>query len=290
MKEKALVLWSGGKDCNLALQLAKEAGYEIIALVTFYSKSTEFRAHARELMDLQSKSLGIPHLLIEIGEPFAENYELQLRKLKDQLGITVAVSGDISEVHGNTNWISDRAQVVGMKTFLPLWHKERTEVMNLLLEYNFEIILTLVKSPWLNREFLGKRINPELIEVFKSLGKQNGLDLCGEQGEYHTMVLNGPAYRSPVSLNSFQIVEFEELFHLSEMELSLNGDYEVPVLEKQKLCVDCGVPFSCYTKDCWCAELPMIMPMENIIDCLCPACLKAVINKKLVENKLDPIE
>ncbi len=290
MKEKALVLWSGGKDCNLALHLAKNEGYEISALVTFHSKSTEFRAHARELMDLQSKSLGIPHVLLEIEEPFAENYELQLRKLKDQLDTTTAVSGDISEVHGSSNWISERAEAVGMKAFLPLWHAERTYVMDLLMKSGFETILTLVKSPWLNETFLNRKIDSKLVEEFKVLGRENGLDLCGEQGEYHTMVLDGPGYRSPISLNTYKIVQHKELIHLSEMDLSLNGDYEVPTLEKHKICVNCGLRFSCYTQGCWCAELPMIMPMENITDCLCPTCLKSTINERLVENALKPIE
>lgn len=281
MKQKAIVLWSGGKDCNLALHLAKEAGYEITALVTFYSESTEFRAHPKEWMDLQSKSLGITHILLEIGEPFAENYELQLQKLKDQLGIVTAVSGDISEVHGASNWISERAQAVGMKVFLPLWNKNREEVMDLLLRFNFEVVLSMVKRPWLDEVFTGRRINSKLIEEFKILGKKSGLDLCGEQGEYHTMVLNGPGYRSPIALNTYRIIQHEEMFHLSEPELSLDGNYEVPVLEKHKSCVNCGKPFSCYTDGCWCAELPMIMPMENITDCLCPVCLKAAIDERL---------
>jgi diphthine-ammonia ligase len=213
-----------------------------------------------------------------------------MKKLKDQLGITIAVSGDISEVHGNSNWISDRAQAVGMKVFLPLWHMARMDVMNLLQKFKFEVLVTMVKSPWLTENFLGRRIDSKLIEEFKVLGIENGLDLCGEQGEYHTMVLNGPAYRSPISMTAFKIVPYEETFHLSEMELSLNGDYTVPSLEKQKICVKCGTPFSCYTQGCWCAELPMIMPMENITDCLCPNCLKSEINRKLVENNLDPME
>lgn len=290
MKEKAIVLWSGGKDCNLALQLAKEEGYDITALVTFYSRSTEFRAHPKEWMNLQSKSLGITHIMLEIQEPFAENYEIQLQKLKDQLGITLAVSGDISEVHGNSNWISERAQAVGMKAFLPLWHKKREEVMELLMYFNFEVVLSMVKAPWLDESFLGRRLNAELIEEFRLLGGQNGLDLCGEQGEYHTMVLSGPEYRSPISLNSFRIVRHEEMSHLSEIDLSLEGNYETPVLEKHKKCVNCDKPFSCYTAGCWCAELPMIMPMENITDCLCPTCLKSTINEKLMENNLKPIE
>ncbi|WP_430407002.1 diphthine--ammonia ligase [Fluviicola sp.] len=290
MKEKAIVLWSGGKDCNLALQLAKEEGYEIVALITFHSKSTEFRAHSREWMELQSKSLGIPHLLLEIQEPFAENYELQLQKLKDQLNITLAVSGDISEVHGNSNWISDRAQAVGIKTFLPLWHMDRTEVIKQLQEFDFEVLVTMVKSPWLDRTFVGRKMDSKLIEEFKALGIENGLDLCGEQGEYHTMVLNGPSYRSPILMNGFKIIQHEELFHLAEMNLSLDGKYKVPSLEKQKVCVQCGIPFSCYTQGCWCAELPMIMPMENTTDCLCSACLKSRINEKLIENDQKPIE
>lgn len=285
MKEKVLVLWSGGKDCNLALKLAKEAGYEVIALVTFHSETTEFRAHPKVWMELQSKALGIPHMLVEIREPFAGNYEIQLKKLKDQLGISIVVSGDISEVHGNANWITERAAAVGLKAFLPLWYKDREEVMDLLLKFHFEVILTLVKSPWLGEEFVGRKMDSELIETFQSLGKENGLDLCGEQGEYHTMVTNGPGYRSPVSLNSFQITQYEELFHLSEIALSLDGDYEVPRLEKHKVCVSCGIPFSCYTQGCWCAELPMIMPMENITDCLCPNCLKAAIDEKLAINQ-----
>lgn len=290
MKQKAIVLWSGGKDCNLAMQLAKEAGYELIALVTFHSKTTEFRAHPKAWMDLQSKSLGITHILLEIEEPFAENYEIGLQKLKDQLGISAVVSGDISEVHGNANWITERASAVGLKAFLPLWYKDREEVMDLLLKFNFEVVLTMVKSPWLDESFLARKIDSQLIGEFQRKGKENGLDLCGEQGEYHTMVTNGPGYRSPVLVNSFQISQYEESFHLSEITLSLDGNYEVPTLEKHKNCISCGIPFSCYTQGCWCAELPMIMPMENITDCLCPNCLKTAINKKLVENKLKRVE
>ncbi len=281
MKEKAIVLWSGGKDCNLALQLAKEKGLEIIALVTFHSKSTEFRAHPKEWMELQSKSLGITHILLEIQEPFEENYELQLKKLKDQLGISTAVSGDISEVHGNSNWITERAKAVGMNTFVPLWQKNRGEVLELLLQFKFEVVLTMIKKPWLDEHFAGKRIDRELIEQFTGQGKENGLDLCGEQGEYHTMILNGPGYRAPIKLEKYNLTQLDEMTHLSELKLSLDGDYHAPALEKHKKCVKCNKSFSCYTDGCWCAELPMIMPMENSTDCLCPVCLTAAIDEKL---------
>jgi len=289
MKNKAVVLWSGGKDCNLALLLAKEKGFEITALVTFHSAATEFRAHPKEWMELQAKSLGIPHLFLEIKEPFTENYEAQLSKLRSQLDVNTVVSGDISEVHGNSNWISERALAVGMEVFLPLWHAHRKEVLQQLLDAKFEVMLTMVKAPWFDGQFVGREINPALISEFEKLQIEKNLDICGENGEYHTMVVNGPGYRSPITVSDANIIQFEEMYHFNDLQLKLNADFETPVLEKHKLCVTCGIPFSCYTHGCWCSELPMIMPMENITDCLCPTCLKAEINKKLVENNHEPL-
>src|SRR5690606_20104895 len=98
-------------------------------------------------------------------------------------GIETVVSGDISEVHGASNWISERAAAAGMKTFLPLWHSGREEVIQLLFQFNFETVLTLVKEPWLNSSFLGRKIDEAILDEFKALEKENGLDLCGEQGE-----------------------------------------------------------------------------------------------------------
>lgn len=279
-------MWSGGKDCNLALELAKEKGFDVIALLTFYSPTTEFRAHAKELMQLQSLSLGIPHLMYEIQEPYAENYELQLQKMKEQLYVQVVVSGDIAEVHGNSNWISERAKAAELETYLPLWKSDRRSVLKELLNRKFDIVLSMVKKPWFSSGFVGEILNSTMISKFEQI---QDLDLCGEQGEYHTMVLNGPSYRSPITIEDYKLVEYQEMMHMSDVVASLNGEYSVPVLEKFKRCAKCNNPFSCYTEGCWCAELPMIMPMENITDCLCPNCLKETINEKLLENGREPL-
>lgn len=223
MKKKAAVLWSGGKDCNLALFLTRQ-DYDVVALITFCSASTTFRAHPVAWMEKQSCALGIPHVLIQISEPFAENYEYQLHKLKSETGIEVLVSGDISEVHGAPNWLSERAAAVGLEVFLPLWHAGREWILEQLLGNGFEVMLTMVKTPWMHADHVGRIFDRDLLEEFKLLEIQNGLDLCGEQGEYHTMVLNGPGYRSPISLNSFKVVLHEEMIQLSETELSLDGD------------------------------------------------------------------
>ncbi len=239
---------------------------------------------------MQSQSLGIPHLFLEIGEPFAQQYELQLEKLKTQLGVSVVISGDISEVHGAPNWITDRAAAVGMETLLPLWHADRKTVLQQLVATGFEVIITLVKNPWLPESFVGKTLDAALIDELSMLHAENGMDICGENGEFHTMTLNGPGYRSPISIDSFQVAQHEDMSYLNVLTASLNGDYTVPTLTKQKVCVACEKAFSCYTQGCWCADLPMIMPMENITDCMCPACLKAMINTKLAEHKLPPVQ
>jgi hypothetical protein len=87
-------------------------------------------------------------------------------------------------------------------------------------------------------------------------------------------------------MEKYSLTQLDEMIHLSDLELLMDGDYTLPALEKHKKCVNCNKPFSCYTSGCWCAELPMIMPMENITDCLCPACLKSEINNRLEANNL----
>ena len=287
--KKAIVMWSGGKDCNLALFLSRKE-FEITALITFHSPQTEFRAHPKEWMNLQSRALGIPHLLFELQEPFDTNAEIQLEKLKKQTGAETIVSGDISLIHGNSNWINERAEKAGMNCFLPLWDINREEALEKLLDEKFEVILTMVKEPWFDNTFVGRRIDHELINEFKFRHEKEQLDLCGENGEYHTMVVDGPGYKSKIDIHAFEVVQHQEMFHFSNLKISTRTLLPEPILEKAKQCVNCGLDFSCYSNGCWCADLPMIMPMENITDCLCPTCLKAAINDKLVSENRDPID
>lgn len=288
--KKAIVLWSGGKDCHLALAKARKEGFDVIGLATFSSPETQFKAHPKEWMSLQAKALELPHMHFVIHEPFAENYEFRLKKLKEETGVSVIVTGDISTVHSGTNWIAERVEAAEMNVFQPLWGQDRRTVFQDFIDWGFKAVLSCVKQPWLTDQFLGRTLDSQLLEEFKVLSKINDLDLCGENGEFHTMVLDGPGYKAPIKLLEYKAAAEDELCYFSGLSLRLEEDLPSLALERKKTCEQCGTDFGCYTAGCWCAELPMIMPLDTKTkDCLCPECLKAIINDKLAEQGMDQL-
>src|SRR3989304_8470090 len=105
MSGNAAVLWTGGKDCSLALYEAKSLGHEVGSLVTFIPREPKFLAHPISFMKYQAEALKLPHYTMEINEPFKESYENAIHSLRERFGIDTLITGDISEVDGNPNWI-----------------------------------------------------------------------------------------------------------------------------------------------------------------------------------------
>ncbi len=220
--KRAAVLWTGGKDCNLALYEAQQAGYEIVALVTFMMGNGKFKAHPIDVMRLQAEALGIPYITIPVAEPYKESYEEAIKKLKEDCNIGTLVTGDIAEVHGNSNWITDRSKPAGVQVLLPLWHLDREQLLQRLFSLNFNVIFSCVKEPWFNAEWLGKQLNQASLNELRHI---ENLDLCGEQGEYHTLVLDGPGYDSQIEIGVFSPKKEDEIYY---MEL------EKPVLKSKR--------------------------------------------------------
>lgn len=205
--KKAIVLWTGGKDCNLALHEAKEAGFEIVRLVTFLIGEKRLRAHPQEIMQQQAKSLELPYECVSIEEPYETSYEKEITTLKEKYGIDTIVTGDISEVHGNSNWITERCKSCGVNVFLPLWHLDRKQILRKMINLKFEIVFSCVKEPWFTKDWLGREINQETISALEVIHKKTGLDICGENGEYHTLVLNGPDYAKDIKIGNWSVLD-----------------------------------------------------------------------------------
>lgn len=212
------ILWTGGKDCNLALYEARRVGHNVVALVTFIMGDGNFKAHPVEVMQLQAKALGLRHVTIPVAEPYKENYELAIKKLKDDYGIGVLVTGDIAEVHGNNNWITERSKPAEVEVFLPLWHLKRDDLMQKIISLGFKVVLSCVKEPWFDESWLGEEINEETVAKLRRI---DNLDLCGEQGEYHTLVLDGPGYKYPISIDGFISYKENELFYMKQGSIIL---------------------------------------------------------------------
>jgi uncharacterized protein (TIGR00290 family) len=194
--KKAFVSWSGGKDSCLALDYARRSGYEVPVLLTMLSEDGErSRSHglSRAMLDAQSDALGTEILF---GRTTWEDYETvfmdRLSLLKSQ-GFTVGIFGDI-DLQEHRDWVERVCRTAGFTAVLPLWNRDRETLLDDFLSSNYRATIVSVREDALGREWLGGLLDRDAVEAFRRVG----IDLSGENGEYHTFVSEGPLFRSPV--------------------------------------------------------------------------------------------
>ncbi|OPZ09734.1 MAG: ATP-binding region [candidate division BRC1 bacterium ADurb.BinA292] len=219
----AAMLWTGGKDCALALDEAIRTGIDIRCLATFAPPRPDFLAHPLALMQLQARAMDLPHHIVAVTAPFDQGYETGLARLRDEFGIDGVVTGDISEVDGCPNWIRERCRPVGLDVLTPLWGRDRADLLRLLLERGFKVRISCVKTRCLAPNWIGREIDESTITDFTALHDANGFDLCGENGEYHTIVTGGPRFRQPIAIHRFTTRTGDGLawIEIAEMALAL---------------------------------------------------------------------
>ena len=220
--QNAAMLWTGGKDCSLALYEARRDGYEIRCLVTFAPPNPNFLAHPPAFIKLQAQALALPHHILSINEPFEQSYESALRKLRDEMGIETVITGDIAEVNGSPNWIRERSRPVGMKVHTPLWGRDRLVLLQQQLASGFKVIFSCVNTRWLASSWVGRELDDSAIADLREVRDRTGLDLCGEEGEYHTLVTDGPTFTNPIQIRSHSTRTKDLLAYMEihEMELA----------------------------------------------------------------------
>lgn len=196
---KTAVLWTGGKDSALALARCTETHGAVSYLVTFVPEGTvAFKAHPLERVDDQARALGIVHLAVPVGEPYREGYIAALRELRERYGIGTVVTGDIDAVDGHANWIRGCADAAGVDVLTPLWHGNRKALLEDLVARGIVAEVTYIADGALPQTWLGRRIDQDFVRDIELLSQTTGIDICGENGEYHTMVdINMPGANTP---------------------------------------------------------------------------------------------
>ncbi len=205
MPKRVAVLWTGGKDSCFVLHQMAAAGNEIQLLATFVPKNTSFLAHPLAIMKAQAEALGVSHLEIPVEEPYREGYERGLRALQEEHRIDAVTTGDISEVDGLPNWIRECSGSMGLEVITPLWGIDRFDHMRRLIEEGYDVLFSCVKHCWLAPEWTGRSLNMKWLDELGSVRKKNGLDLCGEQGEFHTLVTLAPRFKQRIVLQRTSI-------------------------------------------------------------------------------------
>lgn len=206
---KLIVSFSCGKDSTLALHRVKEAGHDIIGLLVTVNeeeKRSWFHGVNRNLLSEISKSLEIP--LFEClckGEEYHLEFENTLRKAQS-LGAEGAVFGDI-DIADHLKWCTDRCDAVGMKAVFPLWQENRDALVHEFVSLGYRALLKCINNELLSEDVLGAPLSKELLDYFKT----QGIDTCGENGEYHTVVVDGPDFKYPISVSVGEPLSFGKL-------------------------------------------------------------------------------
>ena len=203
LKQNAAMLWTGGKDSSMALYELDQNGYCVRCLVTFAPPEPNFLAHPLGFIKMQAQALALPHYVLPISAPFEKSYETSLCRLRDELGITCVITGDIAEVNGAPNWIRERSRTVGMNVHTPLWKRDRNVLLGQFLDRGFKARFSCVNKRWLDENWIGRELNTSAIVELATIRERTGLDLCGEEGEYHTLVIDGPRFTRGIDICSY---------------------------------------------------------------------------------------
>lgn len=195
---RAFVSWSGGKETSLACYKAmQDEPPELKYLLNMMSKDGKYsRSHGvnSTFLKAQSKAMGIP--IIQKRTTW-ENYEEVFKKAVSELkkkGITTGIFGDI-DIQEHRDWVERVCKDVDIKPVLPLWKGKREELLNQFINLGFEAIVIATDVSSLGKEWLGRKVDKEFVKDLKSCGN---IDLCGEKGEYHTFVYDGPIFKKSV--------------------------------------------------------------------------------------------
>ena len=200
-REKVVVSFSGGKDSMLSLHRMIKKGYSVIGLLVTFDNQNDscFHRIPKGILKEVSKSLEIPMIEVDCsdGKVYEEEFEKALIISKEK-GAEICVFGDI-DIENHKKWCLDRCNVAGLKGEFPLWQENREELTNEFIDYGFKAVIKKVNLNSLGEEFLGKELIKEVVSEIKSLG----CDPSGENGEYHTLVFDGPIFKKEVKFNKF---------------------------------------------------------------------------------------
>ncbi|NKQ35109.1 MAG: diphthine--ammonia ligase [Chloroflexi bacterium] len=209
MKPKAVINWSGGKDSALALWAVWQAGaVEVVALLTTVNEAygrIAMHGVREDLLEAQAEALGLPLIKAYLPEQCPmDEYDAIMRRHLEELrgqGVTHAVFGDIF-LEDLRRYREERLAEAGLTAVFPLWQIPTAELARRFVADGFRAYTVCVNEKLLGRPFVGREMD---TAFFASLPAN--VDPCGENGEYHSFVYDGPIFHHPIPCRLGEIVQ-----------------------------------------------------------------------------------
>ncbi len=199
---KVLLAWSSGKDAAYALyRLRRVPGLEVVGLLTTINAAADrvsMHAVRRSLLELQAEAVGVPLLVAPLPSPCSnEAYEAAMTAALAEargLGAEAVAFGDLF-LEDVRAYREERMKASGMATLFPLWGEPTRRLANEMIAAGTRAVLTSVDPRLLDASFIGRSFDARLLAELPE-----GVDPCGERGEFHTFAWDGPAFRRPLSV------------------------------------------------------------------------------------------
>ena len=200
-----LASWSGGKDGCFACYEAMRQGYQVTYLVNFTTQEhhrVSFHGTDTKLIQLQSEAIGIPLLQKETTwNRYEQEFKEAVRSLVPK-GIKGMVFGDIY-LQEHLDWVERVCGDIGIEAVEPLWGRNTKEIVSDFIDSGFKAVIVSAKSKLIGQEWMGRYVDMDFISYLN----ERDIDPCGENGEYHTLVVNGPIFKSRIEIRQSSIIQ-----------------------------------------------------------------------------------
>jgi len=216
---RMILSFSGGKDSSMALYYALREGYRITHLLTTVTEGyNRISIHGvrRELLRRQAKAIGIP--LYEVSIPPSctnEEYERRMREamrvLAERDPDRIVIFGDIF-LEDVRKYREERLMKGGWKGLFPLWGRDTGELAREFLRLGFKAVVVSVDGDVLSGDFVGREYDEDFLNDLPE-----GVDPCGERGEFHTFVYDGPVFSAPINFEVGEKVLRDNRFHYVDL-------------------------------------------------------------------------
>ncbi len=205
--------WSGGKDSCLAYYRTVKNGFKVSHLLNFVTENgTKSRSHGidSKLIQRQAEAIGIPVVQVKTSwQTYEQKFKKAIDKLK-QKGIKGIVFGDI-DVQEHKEWTDRVSSELNVRAIQPLWRYKQRDLLNEFINEGFQAIVVSLRSDLLDKEWLGRKVDKNFLKDLDEL--DSGINPCGEKGEYHTFVTDGPIFKKKIEiLKGKEILRERHLF------------------------------------------------------------------------------
>ena len=212
--KQAFCSWSGGKDSCLALHRALRNGFDVSRLLTMFDETEDrSRSHAisRELIQAQADTLGIELVTANASWKNYESVFIEMLGKFQKQNITHGIFGDI-DLQAHRDWEEKVCAAAEIEAVLPLWSENRQTMVDEFLAVGFKAVVVCVNENFLDAEFCGRIFDAGFVDDLPA-----SVDVCGENGEFHTFVFDGRLFKNPVKYEIAEIYRHELEFPSGEV-------------------------------------------------------------------------